>query len=31
MRVDMSDRERWLAQVTEEILEPALPIGDPHD
>jgi predicted TIM-barrel fold metal-dependent hydrolase len=26
----MDDRDRWLAQVTEEILEPALPICDPH-
>jgi L-fuconolactonase len=24
------DRDRWLAQVREEILEPALPICDPH-
>jgi len=26
----MDDRDRWRAQVTEEILEPALPICDPH-
>ena len=26
----MDDRAKWLAQVTEEILEPALPICDPH-
>src|SRR6266851_1622091 len=26
----MSDRERWLAQVAEDVLEPALPICDPH-
>ena len=26
----MDDRARWLAQVTEEILDPALPICDPH-
>ena len=26
----MDDRATWLAQVTEEILEPALPICDPH-
>ena len=25
-----ADRDRWLAQVKEEILEPALPIADPH-
>ncbi len=30
MHVDMSDRERWLAQVTEDVLEPTLPICDPH-
>lgn len=26
----LNDRERWLAQVTEEIVEPDLPICDPH-
>ena len=26
----MADREAWLAQTTEEILEPDLPIVDPH-
>ncbi|MCI0547551.1 MAG: amidohydrolase family protein [Candidatus Rokubacteria bacterium] len=28
--MDPNDRERWLAQVQEEILEPDLPICDPH-
>jgi predicted TIM-barrel fold metal-dependent hydrolase len=27
---EAADRDRWLAQVKEEILEPALPICDPH-
>ena len=26
----MSDHDKWLAQVKEETLEPALPIIDPH-
>jgi L-fuconolactonase len=26
----MDERSRWLAQVTEDVLEPALPICDPH-